>query len=386
MRRVRRFFPVMGITRVADVTGLDTIGIPVVMVCRPNSRSLAVSQGKALDPLAAKVSGVMESIEAYMAERITSPLLLASWNDLRFTHRLVDVAGLPRTTTSRYQPDLPLLWVAGEDLFDGEKTWVPYEMVHTAYTLPAPSGTGCFVGTSNGLASGNHHLEALSHAICETVERDATTLHSLLDYGSDAAAARRLDLDTVDNSECIDALSRIEAAGVAVAVWNTTTDIGIPAFKCLIVQREQNPLSPMYSSEGMGCHPTRGVALLRAITEAVQSRLTYISGARDDITRYDFALGANPQLIAIQEDLVSGRGNCDFHSIPSFESESFDADIAWELDQLQRVGISQAVVVDLTREEFDIPVIRVIVPGLEGPTERIRSCILGQRAVKLLQS
>jgi ribosomal protein S12 methylthiotransferase accessory factor YcaO len=29
--------PVMGITRVANVTGLDSVGIPVVMVCRPNS-------------------------------------------------------------------------------------------------------------------------------------------------------------------------------------------------------------------------------------------------------------------------------------------------------------------------------------------------------------
>ncbi len=47
--RVRRFLPVMGITRVANVTGLDTVGIPVVMVCRPNSRSISVSQGKGCD-------------------------------------------------------------------------------------------------------------------------------------------------------------------------------------------------------------------------------------------------------------------------------------------------------------------------------------------------
>ena len=49
LERVRPFMAVMGITRVANVTGLDTIGIPVVMVVRPNSRSLAVSQGKGLN-------------------------------------------------------------------------------------------------------------------------------------------------------------------------------------------------------------------------------------------------------------------------------------------------------------------------------------------------
>ena len=35
---------------------------------------------------------------------------------------------------------------------------------------------------------------------------------------------------------------------------------------------------------------------------------------------------------------------------------------------LRSAGISEVVAVDLTREEFGIPVVRVIVPGLEGPT------------------
>src|SRR5437016_14433724 len=87
LKRVLRFAPVMGITRIANVTGLDSIGIPVVMVCRPNSRSLAVSQGKGLDLAAAKASGLMESIETYHAETITSPLRLCSYEELRYAHR-----------------------------------------------------------------------------------------------------------------------------------------------------------------------------------------------------------------------------------------------------------------------------------------------------------
>lgn len=62
--RVRRFMPAFGITRIANVTGLDTIGIPVVMVCRPNSRSISVSQGKGPDLDAARASGLMESVES----------------------------------------------------------------------------------------------------------------------------------------------------------------------------------------------------------------------------------------------------------------------------------------------------------------------------------
>lgn len=44
----RRCLPAMGVTHVADVTGLDIIGLPVFMAYRPNSRGLAVAQGKGL--------------------------------------------------------------------------------------------------------------------------------------------------------------------------------------------------------------------------------------------------------------------------------------------------------------------------------------------------
>src|SRR2546425_9776725 len=68
--RVAPFLRAAGITRIANVTGMDTIGIPTVMVTRPNARSLSVSQGKGVDLQAAKASGIMESIEQWHAERI----------------------------------------------------------------------------------------------------------------------------------------------------------------------------------------------------------------------------------------------------------------------------------------------------------------------------
>ena len=58
-----------------------------------------------------------------------------------------------------------------------------------------------------------------------------------------------------------------------------------------------------------------------------------------------------------------------FHSVPSFESETFGDDLAKSLRRLQSVGMDQVVVVDLTRREFQLPVVRVVIPGLEGPDE-----------------
>src|SRR5256884_3829419 len=225
LESVRRFLPVMGITRTADITGLDVIGLPVVTVCRPNSRAVTVSLGKGLDLAAARASGVMESIEAFMAERITLPLVLGSVKDLRSSHPLVDVDLLPRTTDSVYHPDAPILWIEGRELFTGTPRWVPYEMVHTAYTLPKPTGTGCFIATSNGLASGNHLLEAISHAICEIVERDANSLWMLRQPGD--RESQQLDLSTFDDAACREVIGKFEAAGLEVSAWDMTTDTGI---------------------------------------------------------------------------------------------------------------------------------------------------------------
>jgi len=395
---VRRFFPVLGITRVADITGLDFAGIPVVSVCRPNSRSVVVSLGKGRDLAAARASGVMESVEAFMAERITRPLLLGSVNDLRFSHRLIDVEALPRTTNSLYHADAPILWIEGQELITGTPTWVPYEMVHTAYTLPTPTGTGCFLATSNGLASGNHPLEAISHGICETVERDAATLHSLLTPGE--AAQRRIDPRTVGDIDCRRVLDRLDRAGLHASIWNITSDIGIPAFRCLIAETPgQRPVRAAHGFEGAGCHPSRGIALLRALTEAVQSRVASLAGVRDEPPPWDHTSTAHMQADppatpaadkteAREVDAadLGGEAAGDLSAVPEFDSDDLGADVAWELAALRAAGVTEVVAVDLTREEFGIPVVRVITAGLEGPASLAASYRPGRRAMDLIGS
>jgi YcaO-like protein with predicted kinase domain len=375
--RVLRLAPVMGITRVANITGLDEVGIPVVMVCRPNSRSLAVSQGKGLTLAAAKASGLMESVEAYHAERIVLPLKLATYEELRYTHTVIDVEQLPRLSVSLFHPNLRLLWIEGYDLLRDERVWVPYELVHTDYTLPLPAGSGCFPLTSNGLASGNHLLEAASHAICEAVERDSTTLWHL--QSDDAQRQTCVDLSLVDDDACRDVLRRYEMSGIAVAAWETTTDVRIPSFACTIVSQSQDPFRPLYATSGMGCHPSRSIALLRALTEAAQSRLTMIAGSRDDAVRRRYELSQSPDFAERSRDTVcEDVPHRRFDRAPTWESDDFEDDIAWELDRLAGAGIKRVVLVDLTKPEFGLPVVRVVIPGLEG-TDHAPGYVAGPR-------
>ena len=382
--RVTPLFPLFGITRVADVTGLDRIGIPVVMVVRPNSRSLSVAQGKGIDIAAARASGVMESIESWHAERIELPLRLGSLRDLRWSLPLAEVDKLPHCREVPFSADAQLLWIEGQELTSQQPLYVPYELVHTNYTLPRPTGAGMFLATSNGLASGNILQEAYSHALSEVIERDSITLwrqRSLIDR-----ARTRLDLYSVDDPLCVKLLDALDNAGVAVGVWETTSDVRVASFYCVIVDHNDSPVNRLHAAGGMGCHPNRSIALLRALTEAAQSRLTLIAGCRDDVVGEDYRRARAPHSLAIErQSILHEPGIVQFSAVPTGSFPTVDEDVRYQLDALRAIGIDQVIGVDLTHPRLGIAVVRVVVSGLEALSE-IPGYLAGSRAQAVVRS
>ena len=362
LQRAHPHLRAMGITRIANITGLDRLGLPVVTVCRPNARSLAVSQGKGLDLDSAKASGVMESVEAYHAEHIDAALRCGSLSDLSDSLHLADVSALPKSAGNRFHEDLRLFWIEGHNRMDGSALWLPLETVSADYTLPLPPGHGCFAASTNGLASGNTLEEAVAHGICEVVERDAVALWKL--QGERPRRASAVDIDTVDDPLCREALGYFERAGVQVKVWDVTSDVGIATFCCLAYGEEDDWADPEF---GAGCHAAREIALLRALTEAAQARTTFIAGARDDLGSALYAPDARRRRRAYCHALAASHQNvCTFQEVPTLESDSLRVDVDWMLSRLRAVDINQVIVVDLTRERFGLPVARVVIPGLEG--------------------
>lgn len=354
----------MGITRVANVTGLDVIGVPVVAVTRPNSRSVAVAQGKGLDLVSAKVSGLMEAIENFHAERIRSPLVLESALELQARAPILDVQRLARVGGGAFDPAARILWIEGHDALKRRSTWVPFEVVHTSYTVPLPTGSGAFLMSDSGVASGNHPLEATSHAICELVERDAITLWRFASESERHAC--RIALDSVHDARCRWVLERFAAARVNAAVWDVTSDIGVPTFYCTIVDDSGSPWRPLAPAFGSGCHPCREIALARALTEAAQTRLTMIAGARDDIGIAAYRRGVDRDEVTEAHALFRIPAERAFSDGPSHLSTNFEDDVAWELDCLAHAGIEEVAIVDLTLPEYGISVVRVVIPGLEA--------------------
>jgi len=350
----------MGITRLGNITGLDRIGIPVAVAIRPNSRSVSVSQGKGLDLSQAMTSALMEAIESFHAEELGEGRR-AAYRELAANRSVIDPLSLCMTGQP-FDVDATISWLEGFDLLQREPCWVPAEIVHTDYTQPLD---GYFLAGSNGLASGNHLVEAISSAICELVERDAVAAWNA--SGIRARSRCALDIASVEDPDCRALLAKYDKAGIEVRVWNVTSDIGIAAFVCDIRDPSAGEPGRLRHFHGAGCHPDRVIALLRALTEAAQSRLTYIAGIRDDLLPSEYEeLPAARIVDALLDALRQETEPTSLRAVPTFVADDLGQDLRWELERLQSTGITRVVAIDLTRPDFGIPVVRVVIPGLEG--------------------
>jgi ribosomal protein S12 methylthiotransferase accessory factor len=358
--RFRPFASQMGITRIGNITGLDRIGIPVAVSIRPNSRSVSTSQGKGLDLSQAMTSALMEAIEGFHAEEV-GETRHASYRELSANYEVVDPGALC-TTDHPFDTDVSIDWLEGFDLLRQEPCWVPAEIVHTDYTQPLD---GYFLAGSNGLASGNHLVEAVSSAICELIERDAVAIWSA--SGIRTRAQQSLDVSSVDDRDCLALLAKYTDAGIGVRLWNVTTDISIPAFVCDISDPSVQEPGQLRHFHGAGCHPDRTVALVRALTEAAQTRLTYITGIRDDLLPVEYEEPPAADIVdALLDALRQESQPHSFHEVPTFAADDLGEDLRYELQCLRTAGITRVVAVDLTRSDLGIPVVRVVIPGLDG--------------------
>jgi len=175
-------------------------------------------------------------------------------------------------------------------------------------------------------------------------------------------------------------VGEVRQGRIDVRVWNVTRDVGIAAFLCDIRDPSAGELRRLRNFHGAGCHPDRAIALARALSEAAQTRLTYIAGIRDDLLPVEYEERANVDIAdALLDALRQESEPHPFREVPSFAGDDLGRDLRWELEGLRSAGISRVIAVDLTRPEFGIPVVRVVIPGLEGDIRHPRY-IPGPRA------
>lgn len=355
LKRIEGMLGTTGITRVADITGLDRVGIPVFSCIRPAAADGAISvyNGKGATPIAARVSAIMEGIERYSAEVHDRPLIAGTYSSLLEQGNVIDPQDLILPPDADADQVLP--WVTGYDIVQKEEVLLP---AHAVFH-PLPKGTARLFRTStNGIASGNTIEEATFHALAEIVERDAWSIaEALHDTGP-------VITDVTDPTACslLDAFSR---AGVEIVLHDLTSDIGVPT----IAAASDDPVlrDPGLLTLGMGTHTSAAIATLRALTEVAQSRVTQIHGAREDTTEAGErrAIGYD-RVKRLNRYWYEGKSTVPYSALANCDTEDFLDDIRVVTDRLAALGLDRVIVIDLTRPETDVNVVRVVVPGLES--------------------
>lgn len=260
-----------GVTRLAETTGLDRIGIPTAYVVRPSAQHpcAIISSGKGLSRPYANLSALYECFERWAAEQILPLIVIGSKAHLarQFPHfRIAAPRGLDE--------DESVAWTLGFDLISKTPCFVPCQVVSFPYFgLRIQS---CRVESStNGMAAGINPCSAIRGALLELVERDA--LGSWVDSGHSRFDHGRL------RGNVAALANRFGTAGVGLSLNSVPSRTGLPVVYGLSID-ERLGQSVLFCS-GSAAGTTLEQAITNTLTEIAQSRASFISGLREDVSQ-----------------------------------------------------------------------------------------------------
>lgn len=393
-------------TRIGNITHLDRLGIPNYSIVLPGTEDyIWVYSGKGFTMKQARTSGLMEAVERYssLPSNYERQFIRGSYFELSKRYNILSPDDVCEPLSVQYKNDMVMEYVQGFDLISCEQILVPAPLALFRYTQDDRAVNPFSFSHTNGLASGNVLEEAICHALCEVVERDASSLADLRSsalpfhlikilantfqergYAIDEITSNMmvdepnlfpmLDLEDAIFQPAKNLVNRFRAANISLMVKEITSDVGIPTFNAASVEWLTQNYG--YLAEGTGTHPDARIALVRAITELAQTRAANIQGARDDLRKINY-IGENSEDRRSWQFMKSDRQVL-LSEVKSYYNENILDDIKLILNHLKAVGLKKVIVADLTVPWIGIPVVRAIVPGLE--TFKFTKSVIGQRA------
>ncbi|MFF5183976.1 TOMM precursor leader peptide-binding protein [Streptomyces sp. NPDC000345] len=333
------------------------------------------SSGKGTTETQAKVSALCEAVERHSGWfQGDEPTVRAAYRDVADRAVHPDTVQLfhPRQYAGRerwnaahgpahrvcepFDENAPVDWTPMWSLTDGRHRLVPTAMLY----YNAPGDRGPFAATSNGSAAGSSREDAVVQGFLELVERDAVAL-----WWYNRTRQPGLDLDAFDDPWV--RRTREEHRGLGRRMWvlDLTSDLGVPVFAALSA-RTDKPAQDI--TLGFGAHFDARIALRRAVAELNQM-LPPVAQARPDGTGYSCD---DPAVLSWwrtattdnQPYLLPGTARArtpqDFPYVPRPDLAD---DVAAAVRIVRELG-SELLVLDQTRPDTGLPVVKVVVPGL----------------------
>lgn len=349
-----------GIREVREITGADSLGVSVFVSVRPMALGESFTFGKGLDPLDAQVGAYMEAIEYYYAEPGTGRVQ-TQWGTPR------DVVGsddredaildfVPMIHREAFL-DRPLLLAVANDLATGEPGFIPAELVF----CPAPPvGQSLFGSSTNGLASGNSLIDASIQSLLELIERDIWSFEMI--HGTSVLVNESTLPDSVRLI-----IEQATQGGLTLKIRTVPNDYEIPFFAAFVFD-ERNPALSTFNG-GWGCDLSRHRALIRAVTEAAQSRVAFLDGGRR-IPKMSRSPSTSQDVKLVQRHMrgvSDSSGQISLEEIPDqMVDGSLDRQMAAVIACLRKVVDASVFRVIYTPSGAPIQVVRLIVPFLEN--------------------
>jgi ribosomal protein S12 methylthiotransferase accessory factor len=254
--------------------------------------------------------------------------------------------------------DLPVSWSPIWSMSQTCVKYLPTQLVrYQAKDSQAVYAKGC----SNGSAAGNTLEEAILQGFCELVERDATAI-----WWYNRLRRPGIDLSTYDDDAYFCQLRKeYQARNREIWALDLTSDLGIPVVAAISKHIRQTSESILI---GLGCHLNMRIAVDRALAELNQmfwmsfpDHDTGLSGLNDKSTLHWFATATteNQSYLLPATQLPP---TC-IDAIRPRSSGHLLADIDLCRNTIEAKGM-EMLVLDQTRDDIGLPVVKVVVPGL----------------------
>lgn len=337
----------------------------------------ALSGGKGLTETEARVGALCEAVERYSGTRHgDEPVVRDTYRALRgeavhpYACQLYDERQFTdrerwnaRHSSFQYVPEpfdenRPTEWTPVWSLTSGTRRLLPTSLLYFTPGGTAPDG---LYADSNGSAAGSSREDALVQGFLEVVERDAVALWW---YNRTRQAA--VDVDAFD--EPYAERMRAVCGRLRREVWvlDLTSDLGIPVMAALS-RRTDKPAEDVIF--GFGAHFDPRVALRRALTELGQL-LPAVCHAGPDGTGY---LLTDPEPLAWwRSATLAGQPYlAPDPDLPARTPRSWNyvprADLLDDVTAITALVADRGMellVLDQTRPDLEVPVVKVLVPGM----------------------
>jgi len=345
---------------------------------RMKSDRRSSSSGKGMTDLQAKASALCEGLERYSAVfRGDEPRRSARFADLgdaavppndcmHYSARQYREREAWNARDSRYDsvpipfdPEAEIEWSPLWSLTRQAVRYLPTSFCYFSY--PDPHDRAFCHGCSNGNAAGNTREEAIVQGFFELVERDGVAL-----WWYNRVRRPAVDLDSFAEPYLGQLRAFLRRHHRELWVLDLTTDLRVPVFAAASRRSDGAPEQIMF---GFGAHLDARVALLRAVTEMNQMLGHILDTPADEppgahFTDKDTVAWLRTANVANQPYLVPQEGAPRTASCYApCRTDDLKDDVLACQALVERLGM-EMLVLDQTRPEVGLPVVKVVVPGL----------------------